>query len=56
MKNLFTILITLFFTSMFSQGKEIEYPKFEVDSLGQKVITMTILQYIKVFLGIKRQP
>jgi len=29
---------------MFSQGKQIEYPKFEVDSLGQKVITMTIPQ------------
>lgn len=48
MKNLFTILITLFFTSMFSQGKEIEYPKFEVDSLGQKVITMTIPQAMKL--------
>jgi len=44
MRKLFTILITLVFTTMFSQGKQIEYPKFEVDSLGQKVITMTIPQ------------
>jgi hypothetical protein len=44
MRKLFTILITLVFTTMFSQGKQIEYPKFEVDSLGQKVIIMTIPQ------------
>ena len=49
MKKLFTILITLLFTiTMFSQGKEIEYPKFETDSLGQKVITMTIPQAMKL--------
>lgn len=49
MKKLFTILITLLFTTtMFSQGKEIEYPKFETDSLGQKVIIMTIPQAMKL--------
>ena len=48
MKKLFTILITLVFTTMFSQDKKIEYPKFEVDSLGQKVIIMTIPQAMKL--------
>lgn len=48
MKKLFIILITLVFTTMFSQVKQIEYPKFETDSLGQKVIIMTIPQAMKL--------
>ena len=49
MRKLFTILMTLIFTTMFSQGtQQIEYPRFEVDSLGQKVITMTIPQAMKL--------
>lgn len=43
MKNLLIILVSLFFfTTSFSQS--IEYPKFEIDSLGQKVVVMTIEQ------------
>lgn len=49
MKKFFTILLTLVFTTMFSQvTQQIKYPKFEVDSLGQKVITMTIPQAMKL--------
>ena len=49
MKNIFTILMTLVLTTMFSQvTHEIKYPKFEVDSLGQKVIVMTIPQAMKL--------
>ncbi len=49
MRKIYTILITLFFTTMFSQvTTEIKYPKFEVDSLGQKVIVMTIPQAMKL--------
>jgi hypothetical protein len=49
MKNIFTLLMTLAFTSMFAQfTPEIKYPKFEVDSLGQKVIIMTIPQAMKL--------
>lgn len=49
MKKFFTILLTLVFTTMFSQvTQEIKYPKFEVDSLGQKVIVMTIPQAMKL--------
>lgn len=41
--------MTLAFTSMFAQfTPEIKYPKFEVDSLGQKVIIMTIPQAMKL--------
>ena len=49
MKKIYTILMTLIFTTMFSQvTPEIKYPKFEVDSLGQKVIVMTIPQAMKL--------
>jgi hypothetical protein len=50
MKKLFTILMTLIFaTTMFSQvTPKIKYPKFEVDSLGQKVVIMTIPQALKL--------
>ncbi len=49
MKKLFTIIMLLFFTTMFSQfTKEIKYPRFEIDSLGQKVIVMTIPQAMKL--------
>ena len=41
--------MSLFFTVTFSQvTTEIKYPKFEVDSLGQKVIVMTIPQAMKL--------
>jgi hypothetical protein len=49
MKKLFTLLMTLVFTTMFSQvTQKIKYPRFEVDSLGQKVIVMTIPQAMKL--------
>jgi chromosome segregation ATPase len=49
MKKLFTILMTLIFTTMFSQvTQEIKYPRFEKDSLGQKVVIMTIPQAMKL--------
>lgn len=49
MKKIYTILITLVFTTMFSQlTPKNKYPKFEVDSLGQKVIVMTIPQAMKL--------
>ena len=49
MKKLFTLLMTLVFTTMFSQvTPKIKYPRFEVDSLGQKVIVMTIPQAMKL--------
>jgi anion-transporting ArsA/GET3 family ATPase len=41
--------MTLVLTTMFSQvTPEIKYPRFEVDSLGQKVIVMTIPQAMKL--------
>ena len=49
MRKLFTILTMLVFTTMFSQvTQEIKYPRFEKDSLGQKVIIMTIPQAMKL--------
>ena len=51
MKNIFIILMTLVMTSAFSQMETvpaIKYPKFEIDSLGQKVIVMTIPQAMKL--------
>jgi hypothetical protein len=49
MKKIYTILLTLILTTMFSQvTPKIKYPKFEVDSLGQKVIVMTIPQAMKL--------
>lgn len=41
--------MSLFFIATFSQVTSgIKYPKFEVDSLGQKVIVMTIPQAMKL--------
>lgn len=49
MRKLFTILMMLVFTTMFSQvTQQIKYPRFEVDSLGQKVVVMTIPQAMKL--------
>ena len=49
MKKILTILMTLTLMSVFSQvTKEIKYPRFEVDSLGKKVIIMTIPQAMKL--------
>lgn len=49
MRKLFIILMTLTFTTMFSQvTQQIKYPRFEVDSLGQKVVIMTIPQAMKL--------
>lgn len=49
MRKIYTILMLLIFTTMFSQlTPEIKYPRFEVDSLGQKVIVMTIPQAMKL--------
>jgi len=49
MKAIYTILMSLFFMVAFSQVTTgIKYPKFEVDSLGQKVIVMTIPQAMKL--------
>lgn len=49
MKKILVILTTLILTSAFAQvTPEIKYPRFEVDSLGQKVIVMTIPQAMKL--------
>jgi hypothetical protein len=49
MRKLFTLLMTFVFTTMFSQvTQQIKYPRFEKDSLGQKVIVMTIPQAMKL--------
>lgn len=49
MRSFFTILMTLVLTSVFSQvTPEIKYPRFETDSLGQKVMVMTIPQAMKL--------
>ena len=49
MRKLFIILITLISTTMFSQvTQQIRYPRFEKDSLGQKVVIMTIPQAMKL--------
>ena len=49
MKKILVILTTLILTSAFGQvTPEIKYPRFEVDSLGQKVIVMTIPQAMKL--------
>ena len=49
MRKLFIILMTLTFTTMFSQvTQQIRYPRFEKDSLGQKVVIMTIPQAMKL--------
>lgn len=51
MRKLFTILMLLVLTVGFPQLPQsggIKYPKFETDSLGQKVIVMTIPQAMKL--------
>jgi hypothetical protein len=49
MKKILVILTTLILTSAFAQVTPgIKYPRFEVDSLGQKVIVMTIPQAMKL--------
>lgn len=50
MKKILIILMTLFFSTVFSQvtKPKIEYPRYEVDSLGQKIVTMTIQQAMKL--------
>lgn len=49
MRKLFIMLIMLTFTTMFSQVTQpIKYPRFEIDSLGQKVVIMTIPQAMKL--------
>ena len=49
MRKIFTLLMALVLTSLYSQvTPEIKYPKFETDSLGQKVIVMTIPQAMKL--------
>ena len=49
MKNLLTLLTLLISVTLFAQvTPEIKYPKFEVDSLGQKVVVMTIPQAMKL--------
>jgi len=41
--------MTLTFATMFSQvTQQIRYPRFEVDSLGQKIVIMTIPQAMKL--------
>ena len=47
MKNLLTIIMFLFM-SFASFSQDIEYPRYEVDSLGQKVVVMTIEQAQKL--------
>ena len=43
MRSLLTLLVGLFISiNVFSQ--EIEYPRYQVDSLGQSVVVMTIEQ------------
>jgi predicted RNase H-like nuclease (RuvC/YqgF family) len=49
MRKLFTIILTLISITMFSQvTQQIKYPRFEKDSLGQKVVIMTIPQAMKL--------
>lgn len=49
MKKLLTLLSLLISVTLFSQvTQEIKYPRFEVDSLGQKVVVMTIPQAMKL--------
>jgi hypothetical protein len=49
MKKLLTLLSLLISVTLFSQvTHEIKYPRFELDSLGQKVVVMTIPQAMKL--------
>jgi len=47
MKNIFSLLIFLLLTFTLS-AQTIEYPRYEIDSLGQKVIVLTIEQAQKL--------
>lgn len=44
MRKLLALIMLMFTTLAFSQQKEIDYPRYEVDSLGQKVVIITIRQ------------
>ena len=44
MRKLLTLIMLMFTTLAFSQRKEIDYPRYEVDSLGQKVVVITVRQ------------
>ena len=44
MRKLLALIMLMFTTLAFSQRKEIDYPRYEVDSLGQKVVVITVHQ------------
>jgi hypothetical protein len=44
MRKLLALIMLMFTTLAFSQQKEIDYPRYEVDSLGQKVVVITVRQ------------
>lgn len=44
MRKLLALIMLMFTTLAFSQKKEIDYPRYEVDSLGQKVVVITVRQ------------
>ena len=44
MRKLLALIMLMFTTLAFSQRKEIDYPRYEVDSLGQKVVVITVRQ------------
>jgi hypothetical protein len=46
MKNILTILALVF--TLFASAQKIEYPRYVVDSTGQKVVQMTISQAMKL--------
>lgn len=48
MKKILNLLLLLTSVTLFSQVTKINYPRIEVDSLGQKVIIMTIPQAMKL--------
>ena len=48
MKKILTIIMTLILSTIFSQNQDNKYPRFEIDSNGQKVVVMTIPQAMKL--------
>ena len=46
MRKLLALIMLMFTTLAFSQRKEIDYPRYEVDSLGQKVVVITVRQAV----------
>ena len=48
MKKILTIITLVFTTFIFAQDVKIEYPRYVVDSTGQKVVQMTIAQAMKL--------